>query len=162
ELQLRCDGKSHLEFCERIFQSEWQFDEPGNIGRQLRLEGGDTTRGPHDQRGLLRGPSPTAIARLRSKTYPPAGTGRWPPRGGQGVSRCIRNQILIAAWKLPDAICPPPARIRGLERHQFHVLRRRRKVEQAADRPEGSTKGRVLRDIRSNLAIGKDLSPIFQ
>ncbi|HKI15619.1 MAG TPA: hypothetical protein VKA12_11570 [Roseiarcus sp.] len=45
---------------------------------------------------------------------------------------------------------------------QFHVLRRRRKVEQAADRPEGSTKGRVLRDMRSNLAIGKDLSPIFQ
>ena len=72
------------------------------------------------------------------------------------------NQILIAARKLPDAIGPPSACVRGFERHQIDVFRPSRKVEQAADRSEGSTKGGMLRDIRDDLAIDEDLSPIFQ
>jgi hypothetical protein len=55
ELHLRHDGRPHLELCEPIYRS--QFDERWNIGRQLRLEGGDTTRGAHDQQGVLRGPA---------------------------------------------------------------------------------------------------------
>ena len=55
ELHLCCDGGPHRELCEPIRRSE--FDERGNIGRQLRLEGGDPTREPHDQQGFLRAPS---------------------------------------------------------------------------------------------------------
>ena len=54
ELHLRRDGRPHRELCEPIHRS--QFDERGNIGRQLRLEGGDTTGGAHDQQGVLRCP----------------------------------------------------------------------------------------------------------
>ena len=48
-------ARPHRELCEPIRRS--QFDERGNIGRQLRLEGGDATGGAHDQQGVLKGPS---------------------------------------------------------------------------------------------------------
>jgi hypothetical protein len=53
ELHLCRDGRPHRELCEPIYRS--QFDECGNIGRQLRLEGGDATGGAHDQQGFLKG-----------------------------------------------------------------------------------------------------------
>ena len=48
------DGRPHRELCEPIHRS--QFDERWNIGRQLRLEGGDATGGAHDQQGFLKRP----------------------------------------------------------------------------------------------------------
>ena len=54
ELHLCRDGWPHREIREPVCRR--QFDERGNIGRQLRLEGGDGARGPHDQQGFLIGP----------------------------------------------------------------------------------------------------------
>src|SRR5208282_5293359 len=82
---------------------------------------------------------------------------------GPGLQRpSADNQVLIAQWKLPDAVGPLTAGVQRFERHQINVVRPRCKVEQSSDRLDGSTKGGVLGDVGDHLTVDKNLPSILE